>query len=241
MRSPAMVGAIVVVAFLIGGCPARDQPGEPDPAATADQTPAAQDGDAASTAPPVDAVEPDSQPADNAVSDDTAADPPAEDPPVDGGDVQPPAPALPLTPGMYIGNVTLTEIAHCTGLYATVAGADVHYDTDWPNYGVTIGETGLPNSDDQTVDLGGITVAYTFRSLEVNADSVVVNWLAVVNFTDETTGATYFSMPGEQTDVYRVTGVGVLQIDFRLLAGTSDQFGSVEYDVEMTGDLTRLQ
>lgn len=240
MRSVATVGAVIVAAFLLGGCPAPDYQTEPAPAA-----PISQDTDASLPAPPdVGPGRNDSEPAQDTTADDAAGgDTPANDTTGDdatGGDTneQPPLPDVMQIPqGIYVGTVTITEIAHCSGLYAAAAGAEVQNVTEWPNYGVTVDAEGLPNLENQTVDLVGIRIVYTFSDLQRTTDGVTTNWLAQIEFVDPATGLSYFSMPGTETNVYRLTESGSLQIDFLLEGHVADQFGTVTYQVTMIGEL----
>ena len=222
MRKAGLIAAGCAAAFLLGGCPPQDnQPDSGRPLApVADTTPAA--------APAADTT-PTAAPATETSGADTA-DAPAGEPNV----VQ-----SPITPGTYTGSVTMTETAHCTGFYASVAGADAEKITEWSGYQVTIDSGGFPELVSQTVDMGGIAVAYTLAGSQLGDNSLTVTWVAQVNFIDGNTGLTFFSLPGQQTDAYRMAGARSMQIEFMLSASTTDQYGTVTYVVKMTGELTR--
>jgi hypothetical protein len=249
MRTVATLGAVMIAAFLLGGCPAQDQNRGTDPAAAG--APSAPGDDSVALAAPVPEDSPASQPqsADDAAGsntsmddaiagDTTAGDTTADDATEEGADEQPPVPDVVQIPqGVYVGSATVTEVAHCSGLYAAVAGAEVHNVTEWPHYGIRIYADGLPALDDQTVDVGGSIVEYTSSEVQTTADSVIVTWVAQINFIDPITQATIFSMPGTQTNVYRLNDDGSLQIDYLLSANVADDFGTIDYEATVTGVL----
>jgi hypothetical protein len=241
MRSVAALGAVLIAAFLLGGCPAQDQQGWPALAPAAGGAAGAQGDGSGALAPPGLEDGPASEPegADEAAGSDTSAgDTSADGATEDGVDEQPVPDAVQIPQGIYVGTVTIAEVAHCSGLYAAFAGAELHNETEWDDYGITIYDDGLPNLEDQTVDMGGSIIEYTSSEVQTTADRVIVSWAAQINFIDPATGVTLLSMPGTETNVYRLTETGSLEIDFLLQAHDADQFGAITYEARMTGELT---
>jgi hypothetical protein len=233
MRNSARIGAALLAASLLGGCPARDYQTEPIPAIADGEPPTSQGNNADPANPAIehglDDFQPGETPEYGAPADDSTAADADQEHAVPG--------TSPLTPGTYTGIATIRETAYCSGLYAASAGPEAHHITDSPGYQVVIDASGLPDLEDQTVHMPGARIEYTFSSLGPVADGVTTSWSARIDFIDPETGLTYLSAPGTETNVYRRTASGALQIDFTLLAEYADQYGTVSYEASMTGEL----
>ena len=250
MRFHAMVGASVMSALLLGGCPVLDHQTEPGPAPVDEQAHVTPDS-AGDTPAPVEnspgpgpgestlAVDPadDQTSADGSAPNETSGSPTTGE---EGGDGQPvPDEPLPIPPGRYSGPVFVCQTAHCTGLFATLAGPEIYNETEWPSWSVVITADGLPMLHDHTLDMGGLRVDYMNGEVQITDDGVIVTWLTQVNFVNPATGEVFFSMPGTETDVYRVTEASTLQLDFLLTADFADERGTVDYQLSMIAEFSK--
>jgi hypothetical protein len=143
----------------------------------------------------------------------------------------------PIPPGIYAGAVTVTETMHCAATYALDLGQDQKNVTHMPDCPVTINPDGYPDLSDETLDMGAFRITAEYKEMQVTANGISITWTVVVTGVETDTGATLFTMPGQEVDTYWLTDSGALRINFGLTASMSDDHGVVSYGLKVTGEV----
>lgn len=143
-------------------------------------------------------------------------------------------------PGIYVGDLTVTETIQATGDYASVLGTDpVEYSSVLESTPFTINNDGLPDTEDDVADFGAIRITSTFQNLTSTAGGVTVTWTVVVEYLDSTTDEAWLTLPGQSVETYKAGADGTILYFMEAAASVSDDLGTLLWTCTMRATLTR--